>query len=526
MSAVKRDAAGLIDRLDQADGYDRVVVRRFVEGVRKVRNLYHMVDWGLGAEYIVHNNDLGTVIRGLLERVFFHWEIVDGVKTMMRPFRPTGEFVFEGLRNFRTELLSRTWTILPASREEFLAPLGGPKLARYTLAADSVEQSACTRKDAKLKTFVKAEKINVSEKPDPDPRVIQPREARYCYELGLFMRPLEKMIFRCINKLFGEKTVMKGLNADKRGAAILKTWSKYRRPVAIGLDASRFDQHVSSAMLQWEHSVYCGIFHDPRLAELLSWQIRNVGTVYAEEGRVNYSVEGSRMSGDMNTSLGNVLIMCALVWTYLQTKNFGCSLINDGDDCILICERENFEEFADLQEWFGHYGFVMKVEAPVFELEGIEFCQCHPIMISAGYCRMVRNPWQCLSKDAAVVRSVRSESDHEFYRAAIAKCGLALAGDVPVFCSFYSVIGGNANLTKAQRKRMETKAPETGMEFLALGMHAKQEHPTDICRVSFAKAFDIWPDMQLLLEQRFTELSPAWATPELVSHTVGLVPLS
>jgi hypothetical protein len=73
----------------------------------------------------------------------------------------------------------------------------------------------------------------------------------------------------------------------------------------VGLDASRFDQHVSHAALKWEHSVYNSWFKDKEFARAISMQLINEGTGYTDEGKIKVEVEGCRMSGDMNTSAGN-----------------------------------------------------------------------------------------------------------------------------------------------------------------------------------------------------------------------------
>jgi hypothetical protein len=56
------------------------------------------------------------------------------------------------------------------------------------------------------------------------------------------------------------------------------------------------------------------MFRSKELAELLKWQLQNKGFARTIDGLIKYSVEGCRMSGDMNTALGNCTIMCALVY--------------------------------------------------------------------------------------------------------------------------------------------------------------------------------------------------------------------
>jgi hypothetical protein len=131
----------------------------------------------------------------------------------------------------------------------------------YRAAADSLSTIPVSKRDAVLSTFVKAEKINLTKKPDPAPRVIQPRSPRYNVAVGRYLKRLEKDIYRALKALAGDVVVMKGYNAGQSGEIIARKWARFNRPCAIGLDASRFDQHVSEAALRWEHSVYTQLFY-------------------------------------------------------------------------------------------------------------------------------------------------------------------------------------------------------------------------------------------------------------------------
>lgn len=495
-------------------------------GFPRTRKLVHMSDLGTGTQYRVHSGDVRTAVRGILERVFYHWEVVDGVKTMRRPYRPSPQVVNAKLRISRNRLLSHTYAVRPFSRAEFLAPLGGSKLARYTKAADDYELRDITYRDAYMQTFIKAEKLNVSAKPDPDPRVIQPRTALYCYGVGRYIKACEKMLYRAVDRLFDGKTVMKGLNADQRGAAFHAAWGKYVVPAAIGIDASRFDMHVCRSLLEFEHSIYNSIYRSAELKKLLKMQLRNKGFVRTDDGWVKYTVDGSRMSGDMNTSLGNVILMCLMVHAYLLTKPVDFSLLNDGDDCVLIGESANMHYLEDLPEYFADLGMIMKVEPVVHELEAVEFCQAHPVEVQPGTWRMVRDPRVTLSKDLCCVKPIQTEKQYDLQRHSVSQCGLSLAGDVPVFNEFYAALGRNAEPSQRALKRKAARGLETGMEFLAVGMSPKFCKPSDCCRLSFAKAFDIWPDTQLAMEQELRSKVVEWKKPHHVSHVVNVFDLT
>lgn len=88
--------------------------------------------------------------------------------------------------------------------------------------------------------------------------------------------------------MHGSTVVAKGLTIDETGRLIARKWLGFARPVAVGIDASRFDQHVSAQALEWEHSIYNSIFQSDELAMLLKWQINNVGFARCKNGCIKY----------------------------------------------------------------------------------------------------------------------------------------------------------------------------------------------------------------------------------------------
>jgi hypothetical protein len=473
----------------------------------RVRVAHNLASMGTGVEFGVHNADVRTTLRGLLTRVFYHK--VEG--TWQRPQDPGFPTVHAILKKSRNALLRLTYPVAPYSYDQFVGCYVGRKRLVYEQAVESLLVRDVEQKDAFLQTFVKAEKLNLSAKPDPDPRVIQPRSPRYNAAVGVYIKACEKMIYRAIDRLWGRTTVMKGLNASERGRAILKVWNSFEKPVAVGADASRFDEHVKAGLLLMEHSVYKAIFRSKRLARLLSWQINNRGFARCADGDIKYKVWGSRMSGDMNTSLGNVLLMSLMMHAYAQTKSFDIALINDGDDCVLVCESRFADQLGDMSDWFRQLGMVMVTEEPVYELEKLVFCQAQPVWVDGVY-RMVRDPRVCLDKDLVTLRPIRSEKDWRYHRRAIAQCGLALAGDMPVYGEFYSaLLRGTSHLDSIScRGGARQDVLDSGVSYLAQRMVTRYSGPSAASRVSFWKAFGITPDMQESIEALYAKHQCVW----------------
>jgi hypothetical protein len=495
-----------VDR--RAPGECIVVTSR--DGSPKRRAIVRFGTVGTVSRAAVHNNDLPNVLRGLRERVF----AVERDGTLQQPPRPLdGEFS-DGLKQQRLDLLRHLRGCQPITSSKFLEHYKGAKRARYARAVEDNQRSGVPRWTAYTNSFVKAEFLNLDEKPDPAPRLIQPRHPRFNAAIGVYIQPLEGRIYRAIAKLCNGPTVMKGYNADQVGAIAATAWSVFRNPRGVSLDASRFDQHVSKLALEFEHSVYLGAYSHlsqediATLRELLSWQVKNRGFVRLPEADLEYKVEGNRMSGDMNTALGNCLLMCLMVRQYCQERQIQFRLLDNGDDATVFMEADDLPKFlADVKPWFLRKGFTMKVEEPVDKLEQVEFCQTHPVCVDGKY-RMVRSPFVALSKDTMWKTPAFEANGSICVKAgrtwllAVGECGLSLCSGVPVMQSFYSSLVRCA--PPGRKSRVQGFGDgQSGFERMAYGLCRGPKPVTSSTRHSFWLAFGITPDVQVCLERGY-----------------------
>lgn len=452
---------------------------------------------------LVHNNSLANALRAVRERVF----AVERDGRLECPPRPRSGVFAGRLSEFRAQLLRRIGQCTPWTTGQFLASYTGSKLKRYTAAVASLRVRELSRSDSYLQSFVKAEAVNAAKKPDPAPRLIQPRGARYNVKVGCFLRPLEHRVYAAIARLFGGPTVMKGYNAQEVARHIRDMWEGFSQPVALPLDASRFDQHVSREALEWEHSVYNSVYRDPELARLLRWQVHNTGFVRTSDGAFKYTVEGCRMSGDMNTALGNCLIMCALVWAYSRHVGVKVRLANNGDDCSVIMERRDLARFRrGLDTWFLEMGFTLTSDDPVGVFEHIEFCQTRPVLTGKGWV-MCRSPRTGMAKDTLWKTPDMNQplSGYRRWMFQVGQAGLALCDGVPVFTAAYAAMVRNG-IPCAKVQGFGDMS--SGFEHLASRMLAENTEVTSEARVSFWRAWGVTPDQQLALEAHFDGLPP------------------
>ncbi|APG76244.1 hypothetical protein 2 [Changjiang tombus-like virus 4] len=450
----------------------------------------------------VHNNSLVNALRGVRERVF---AVDHGGGKFGPPPQPRRGLFKMRLADFRRRVLHRLGSCTPWTQREFVESYKGSKRIRYERAITSLQARELSRRDSHIRAFVKAEAINFTAKPDPAPRIIQPRDPRYNVLVGPYIKPLEHRIYAAIGKVFGGPTVMKGYNARETAANIVAAWGQFNDPVGVLLDASRFDQHVSHSALKWEHSVYNAAYRSVELGLLLRWQLRNYGSVTTRDGSFRYKTRGCRMSGDMNTALGNCLIMCAMVHAYLGELGLHGRLINNGDDCVVIIERQYLRRFqASISQWFLEMGFTMTCDGVASRIEEIEFCQTRPVKTGAGWV-MCRSPFVGIAKDTLNKSPDMGHPLRGYLRWAyqVGTAGGALASGVPVFQAAYAAM-----------RRIGVKCAKvqgfgdmsSGFEHMASRMVLEVAPVTTEARVSFWRAWDISPHKQELIEEYFNTL--------------------
>lgn len=495
----------------------RLHVDRHAKEAVKPRRLHSIAELSGNLNLGVNNSDICTLECALLTRMYYCE--VDGDYVTPPPV-DIGLFT-ERLDNFKTSLVSKVVNATKFSLDQVVETYTGRRHTIYSEAMKKLTQIGLSRDDARSIAFVKMELVN----PSKAPRCIQPRAPAYNLSLGRYIKAVEHKIYNAIRKVYGDgPTVMKGYNVDEIGAIVRGKWRSFNTPVAIGLDATKFDMHVSPAALAWEHSIYTSLFpKDKELKKLLKWQMFNRGAGYCGDGKLKYSVTGKRFSGDMNTGLGNCILMCAMVHAYATSRGVHVKLLNNGDDCVVILESEDMMKFNNgLNEWFLEMGFRMVSETPVYELHQIEFCQMHPIEIGE-VCRMVRNIPSTLRKDTMTVHRMTDAVHREKWCTAVGTGGLWLTGGVPILQDFYSTYQRIGCMRAS--KMMDDPTFATGMKLMSKGMACHYQTPDAWTRVQVFEVWGITPDEQVALEQHMQgyQLDPSRVLDEIYNDTPLLV---
>jgi hypothetical protein len=466
------------------------------------------------------NNDIATLERAVKERVFFVKNInKDSPEKFVSPPTPAPGLFSERLSETLGVLRPFLPSTAPITHQQFVDACPSRKRKCYENALADIRLSGLDyEKDSSVSVFVKYEKTDRTTKEDPVPRVISPRDPKFNIQLGRYLKPIEERIFKALGKMFGHPTVMKGMDTDKTAAIIQEKWDMFNKPVAIGLDASRFDQHVSLEALKFEHSVYELCFPRIRdrkkLRNILKYQLHNKCSGYTPDGSISYVKEGTRMSGDMNTSLGNCILMCMMIHAYSLHCRVPVQLANNGDDCVVFMEQRDLPAFSDgLFQWFWEMGFNMAIEPPSYELEHIEFCQCRPVYDGEKY-TMCRNPTTAIAKDSVYLKHPDQFVTYPAWLHAVGTGGIALAGGMPIFNSFYKCYQRSGEPTWYCRWKKRWRAKGLADDVLPwfmreMGLRGRRvaREPTPESRASFYLAWGITPDEQLELEKYYDRLS-------------------
>nr|UQB76128.1 RNA polymerase [Flumine tombus-like virus 14] len=450
------------------------------------------------------DHKLSTLERAVKERVFF---VKDATAPGGFAPPPQPEIGYFGTKmgDFRSSLNKHVRKTAPWTYTEFVQSYEGRKRTVYEEALVELREGYGTiEEDAQVHVFIKNEKTDRTTKQDPVPRVISPRSPKYNLRVGRFLKKIEHRVFKAIGDLFEHPTVMKGYDIHRTASLMREKWEMLDNPVAIGLDASRFDQHVSIEALQFEHSMYMDWFATKKdrvkLARLLRLQEKNHCVGYTPDGIIKYTTEGTRMSGDMNTSLGNCILMCGMIWTFLRERGIKGHLANNGDDCVVFVEKRDLEKFSiGLSDWFIKLGFNMVVEEPVQEFEQIEFCQTKPIFDGISWV-MCRNPHTAIPKDATMLDAYQN-SPGKFlgWLDAVGIGGLSMTGGLPVFQSFYRMY-----VRSGKKRKISPHLMSWNMRrHLKVGTLRREGEVSPDARASFYWAFGMTPDEQIELENYY-----------------------
>lgn len=406
--------------------------------------------------------------------------------------------------------LARKYTGGRWSLEETAQSYSGLLRRRYTEAARSLtEDGGITARDAKIKAFMKVEKINVGPK-WAKPRMICPRSPRYNLALASRLKPFEHWLWgrlsgKHLRRFRGDaggqgRLVAKGLNPLQRGNLISRKFRSFKDCVVFEADGRAFEAHVGPDQLVQEQRVYSAAFPGDRgLSSLLRKQLNLEGRLSCG---AKFSRPGGRASGDFNTGMGNTIIMLCVVVAVMKSFGVGFDLLVDGDNCLVFCERADLPvvlaDFAPRAvAWSGQE---LVVERPVDVMEHIRFGQSAPVSVGGGRWMMVRDPRKVLSGATSSYKWLREPLFARTYLHGVSRCELSLALGMPVLQAWALHLMG---VTSTMKKLKEHPFVDY---FVLGGWFAGESDARPVLqetRESFERAFNISVEEQKEMESSY-----------------------
>lgn len=346
---------------------------------------------------------------------------------------------------------------------------------------------------SKTRAFIKLEGTVHTQKKINVCRIINPRSSTYNVLLGRYLSHNEGHILKTFDLLYGHSDVMmKGKTVFERARIVENYFSSGL--IAYSIDMSRFDQHVNKELLKVEHSVYKKMFgYDTELCKLLSKQLDTFMSVKSADGSFDVKAGSMRCSGDVNTSLGNCILMGLMCFGLLKPH---MRLMCDGDDTIIWAKPGDLDEQM-MSDHFKKFGMTMTMEGIATVPEDLTFCQHHFVRTPDGL-RMVRSPYKAMMRD--VMAFGANGADITSFRkllSAVGDCGMSQYYGLPVLQSLYLM---NKRIGIASRQTIFRELSRTNF---GMGRAAHRDYTPIACdtRVSFWLATGMEPVTQVAIEQ-------------------------
>lgn len=456
----------------------------------------------LQAEFRMCENSVGNARAAALSRVFVE-------STPWNPV-PSTEKVVQRAANMLGKQMEPE---CPAVDSERL--LRGFPAAKKKLYSEALSEPLVLPKHAKVSGFVKAEYVRVTPGKPFKPRAIQFRDPHFLAHMLPWMKPIEHAFYHG-RYLFNSKqkyTCAKGMNSIERMDYLLSLVRELVEPVSVGLDGSAFDAHVSPGALKLEWKFYkiamrAAGYSNATIAKAVAMgkcQLRNKVRFRCKDGVLRYTVDGNRMSGDLNTGLGNSVLQSVFIAAAMRELGIPeehWRMLVDGDDAVLLVSGAYRDRLSRLSEIFERFSQELKVSdvTAVSEdsMETIEFCQMRPVRVQ-GVWRLVRSPDRVVALYTMSYRWFQDDTLTRRFFATVSEPELAYCQGLPMLQEFFSTLhtwGGSA-------KKLESVLNQYWLKNLGKCGLKCESFIDDDTRVSFEKAFGYTPLQQLAAEEDF-----------------------
>lgn len=396
----------------------------------------------------------------------------------------------------------------------FAAKYGGGKRKNYERAAARLALEPLTKKDSHITLFLKLEKDIRSQKPKRIPRCILPPDVKYTVETGRFVHPMEKVVYSAIDELWGSRVVTKGKNYLEVGQLFEEAWNSFTETCSLDCDVSKMDQSITEQVLEVLLDLLADLSADDSeyLREILKWTLRTTVCGRADDGKFSYTQRGTLSSGMCYTSITGVFVVTGVMFMFARQFGLRLRMVDAGDDLTIMFEKGDLPIVQrELGNYYEQFGLTLEIGKPNYVLEGIEFCQAHPVLINSQY-QMVRNARTAGVKDYVCPDHITKTAEICAWWEAVGKCGIASQGGAPIATARYNQLVRSSlrsmkdldlkpRMVKRYRAAVRRFEAKTG-GFNNFGDGMANRNVVDPeSRHSFYLAFGLTPQVQRAIEE-------------------------
>ncbi|APG76330.1 hypothetical protein 2 [Hubei tombus-like virus 17] len=309
------------------------------------------------------------------------------------------------------------------SFKDVISHFTGKRKKRYSSAFTHYCESGY---QSKIKMFIKQDKYPLDTIYDKSPRAIQYRSPEFNLAFMQYIKPIEDWVYNNVTYavVSDTPTIAKAMNPYQRAEIFRYKVSWFKNPKFYLIDHSAFDSCISKYHLKTTHKKYFKFFDNFEFRKLCQAQIHNSGKT---RSGIKYKVEGTRMSGDADTALGNCIVNLDCITAVLCLSGISkYDIMVDGDDSIVIVEQEAVIE----ESWFKKLGFITKISSTT-NINEVEFCQSRLCFDGSRYA-FVRNPMRMLAHYSICNKKYSLKQINHWLKG-ISMCENSLAGQYPIY---------------------------------------------------------------------------------------------
>jgi len=261
-----------------------------------------------------------------------------------------------------------------------------------------------------------------------DPRVISIRTPQYQARYGPYCLAASDSL-KVIWNVQYQVTYACGMPMSQVGEWLADVLEHFPDPYFVCADFHRFDGHISVPALQYEYWLLGKV----NQRNVKGW-VNDLETRAAfPDTQTEYTVTGTRKSGNADTTVGNSVINVGFWSVVLKRAGLtwnDARLIVMGDDSVLALRCRSITQ-AQIDELAQGSGLSIKVEL-TRDWHELKFCSCRFFSLHGGGYRMASLPGRYIAKGGFALNAPNSERYRRNWIKSYAFCLVAEYAHVPV----------------------------------------------------------------------------------------------